>query len=140
MFQSRRLAPLLFVAFLALGCHEVHLDFEGVKGEIDVYDDLFSVSVPDEQNAVSVGYYGAAYWTDDGGESWHKGHTGTHAMLYSVSMADAKHGWAVGQRGLILRTEDGGRTWTPQSVPSGSYMRGLRARREKIERNCACQG
>jgi len=115
MFQSRRLVPVLFVAFLALGCHEVHLDFEGVKGEIDVYDDLFSVSVPDEQNAVSVGYYGAAYWTDDGGESWHKGHTGTHAMLYSVSMADAKHGWAVGQRGLILHTEDGGRTWTPQS-------------------------
>ena len=114
MSRSCGLAPLLIAVALAVGCHEVHLDFEGIKGEIDVYDDLFSVSVPDEQHAVAVGYYGAAYWTADGGETWKKGNTGTHAMLYGVSMADAKHGWAVGQRGMILRTEDGGRTWTFQ--------------------------
>ena len=114
MSRSCGLAPLLIAVALAVGCHEVHLDFEGIKGEIDVYDDLFSVSVPDEQHAVAVGYYGAAYWTADGGETWKKGNTGTHAMLYGVSMADAKHGWAVGQRGLILPTEDGGRTWTFQ--------------------------
>ena len=104
----------VFAAVVSLACHEVHLDYEGKQGEIDVYDDLFAVSIADTEHAVAVGYYGAIYWTEDGGDSWQKGLTGTHAMLYGVAMADAKRGWAVGQRGLILRTEDGGRTWEMQ--------------------------
>lgn len=115
MILRRWLATLALALLASIGCHEVHLDYDGRPGEIDVYDNLFSVSVADDQHAVAVGYYGAAYWSEDGGETWKKGTTGTNSLLYGVSMADAQRGWAVGQRGLILRTEDGGRTWTRQS-------------------------
>lgn len=114
MSRLRWLAPLALAAVATIGCHDVHLDYDRVEGQIDVFDDLFSVSVVDSENAVAVGYYGAAYYTRDGGTTWSKGDTGTHALLYGVSMADADHGWAVGQRGLILRTSDGGASWTQQ--------------------------
>jgi len=100
---------------VSIGCHDFHIDFtRGTGGDIVLYDDLYSVSVVDDQNAVAVGYYGAAYATSDGGETWVQGKTDTLSSLYNVSMGDAQHGWAVGQRGLILRTEDGGRTWQRQ--------------------------
>ncbi len=114
---ARNVAPLLAAATLALvgaGCHEVHLSYGHSDGKIVLFDDLYSVSVVDKQHAVAVGYYGSAYYTEDGGETWSRGTTGTLASLYNVSMADPKHGWAVGQRGLILRTEDGGATWQRQ--------------------------
>ncbi len=97
---------------VSLGCHDFDLDFsKGTGGTIVLYDDLYSVSMVDDQHAVAVGYYGAAYSTSDGGKTWTQGTTGTLNSLYSVSMGDVDHGWAVGQRGLILRTEDGGLTW-----------------------------
>ncbi len=108
-----RLAATFF-ALGALACHEIELDFDSSDGEIGLLDDLYSISVVDERHSVTVGYYGAAYFTEDGGETWRRGTTDTNLSIYSVSMADARHGWAVGQRGLILRTEDGGRTWTQQ--------------------------
>ena len=114
MFRDRWLASLAAAVLVSLGCHDVHLDFDRPSGEIEVLDNLFSVAVADGDHAVAVGYFGAAYWTEDGGTTWHLGQTGTQALLYSVAMADAKHGWAVGQRGLVLRTNDGGRTWTKQ--------------------------
>ena len=111
--RKSRAFPLL-LALLAFGCHEVHLDYSQSPGEIVLYDDLYSVSMPDENHAVAVGYYGSAYFTSDGGESWNQGVTNTLTSLYKVSMADAQYGWAVGQRGLILRTEDGGAHWEQQ--------------------------
>jgi photosystem II stability/assembly factor-like uncharacterized protein len=98
----------------AVACHEVHMDFSSSGEEIQIFDDLYSVSMGDDMHAVAVGYYGAAYWSEDGGKTWNRGRTATRTSLYNVSMADAEHGWAVGQRGLILRTEDGGRTWQEQ--------------------------
>jgi photosystem II stability/assembly factor-like uncharacterized protein len=103
------------VQIASLGCHEIDLDFDrGTGGDIVLFDDLYSISVVDDRNAVAVGYYGAAYATHDAGESWQQGTTDTLRSLYSVSMGDSQRGWAVGQRGLILRTEDGGRTWLRQ--------------------------
>jgi len=125
MFRVRWLASALATSLAALACHDTHIDFEATSGDIEVLDNLFSVSVPDPDHAVAVGYYGAAYWTDDGGATWHLGNTSTQALLYSVSMADAMRGWAVGQRGLILRTEDGGKTWTSQpnqKAKEGSHL------------------
>ena len=114
-FQFQRfLALAVIVTFASIGCHQLDFGPRVSEGEIDIYDDLFSVSPGDDQHAVAVGYHGAAYWTDDGGETWHKGDTGTKMLLYSVSMADGQHGWAVGQLGTILRTEDGGETWQAQ--------------------------
>jgi photosystem II stability/assembly factor-like uncharacterized protein len=129
-----RPAPLLVVCLAVLvanvGCHQPDYSPRVPEGEIDIYDDLFAVSVVDENHAVAVGYHGAAYWSDDGGESWHKGRTSSQQLLYSVSMADTKQGWAVGQLGTILRTRDGGRTWHAQpnlKQNEGSHLFGVHA-------------
>jgi photosystem II stability/assembly factor-like uncharacterized protein len=119
---------LLLVAGVA--CHQMDYSPRFNAGEIDIYDDLFAVSVVDEEHAVAVGYHGAVYWTDDGGERWQKGDTGTNQLLYSVSMADVDHGWAVGQLGTILRTDDGGRSWHAQpnlKADEGSHLFGVYA-------------
>ena len=55
----------------SVGCHDFDIDFaRGTGGDIVLYDDLYSVSVVDDLNAVAVRYYGAAYATSDGGETW----------------------------------------------------------------------
>jgi len=121
---------MLAAVMACLGCHEVHLDYDQERDEIVLFDDLYSVSVVDTDHAVAVGYYGTAYYTADGGETWRRGETGTLTSLYNVSMADAEHGWAVGQRGLILRTEDGGATWERQpnlKESEGTHLFGVAA-------------
>lgn len=100
------------LVLLLTACGDSH---ESAPQVYEIHDDLFSVSVADDKNAVAVGYYGSIVETDDGGNTWHERPSGTTKSLYSVSMADDKHGWAVGQVGTILRTDDGGVTWTPQS-------------------------
>jgi photosystem II stability/assembly factor-like uncharacterized protein len=115
----------LALASASLACHQLDFSPRVAEGEIGIYDDLFSVSVVDENHTVAVGYQGAAYWTEDGGDTWHKGDTDTNKLLYGVSMADTQHGWAVGQTGTILRTNDGGRTWHSQENPKieeGSHL------------------
>jgi photosystem II stability/assembly factor-like uncharacterized protein len=134
MLASPRLAPrgaLLVVALLvAIGCHNFDFASRYGSGEIDIFDDLFSVSVVDDNHVVAVGYQGAAYWSGDGGETWHKGTVPTNRILYSVSMASVDVGWAVGQLGTILRTEDGGRTWKLQpnlKEQEGTHLFGVQA-------------
>jgi photosystem II stability/assembly factor-like uncharacterized protein len=106
----------LVVAMASFGCHDFSIDFSrGTGGKIVLYDDLYSISVVDDDNAVAVGYYGAAYSTADGGQTWVQGTTDTLSSLYNVSMGDTQNGWAVGQRGLILRTTDGGHNWARQA-------------------------
>lgn len=110
----------LVLTAAGLGCHEYRIVERTAPGQIDIFDDLYSVSVPDDQHAVAVGYWGAAYLSDDGGETWAKGVTGTQRSLYGVSMATPLKGWAVGQRGLVLHTDDGGHTWTEQKLTAGA--------------------
>lgn len=115
--ESAVAAMALLLVSAAVGCHNYDFGSRNGPGEIDIYDDLFSVSVIGRDRVVAVGYHGAAYWSEDAGESWHRGRTSTEKLLFSVSMADRRYGWAVGQLGAILRTEDGGRTWRAQSNP-----------------------
>jgi photosystem II stability/assembly factor-like uncharacterized protein len=129
-----RLPRVAAAACLALcigtACHNLDFSPRYAQGEIDIFDDLFSVSVADPDHAVAVGYHGAAYYSSDAGQTWSKGETGTHRSLYSVSMADARFGWAVGQLGTILRTSDGGVTWTAQQnlkMDEGSHLFGVHA-------------
>jgi photosystem II stability/assembly factor-like uncharacterized protein len=125
-----RVRLVLVALLVAIGCHGHDFSPRTQAGEIDIFDDLFAVSLADEQHAVAVGYHGAAYWTEDGGERWHKGDTKTAELLYSVSLADNRHGWAVGQSGTILRTSDGGRSWELQpniKVDEGSHLFGVHA-------------
>ncbi len=118
-------AMLSLLGAVSLGCHDVHFDPNLKTGEIQIYDDLFTVSAPTPDHVVAAGYWGAVYVSKDGGETWASGETGTRSLLYGVSMADERKGWAVGQAGIILRTEDGGLTWTPQESPKagdGSHL------------------
>jgi photosystem II stability/assembly factor-like uncharacterized protein len=127
--RSALLIALLGAALTA-GCHDVKLESRFGPGDIGIYDDLYAVSVPDDQHAVAVGYWGAIYQSEDGGLSWTKRESGTLRSLYDVSMGDALHGWAVGQLGLILRTTDGGKTWSPQPNPKqeqGVHLFGVHA-------------
>lgn len=124
------LACAAALAGAALGCHVYDYSPRHGEGQIDLFDDLFAVSVADERHAVAVGYHGAIYFSEDGGDTWAKGAVPTNALLYGVSMADASHGWAVGQLGTILRTEDGGRSWRVQpnlKTEEGSHLFGVQA-------------
>jgi photosystem II stability/assembly factor-like uncharacterized protein len=130
MNRYRIILALLLGTTVVAGCHDFHIDFSDTGQKIRIYDDLYSISMVDEKHAVAVGYYGAAYWTEDGGDSWSVGKTNTRTSLYNVSMADREHGWAVGQRGLIIRTVDGGRTWVEQSnlkQVEGTHLFGVAA-------------
>ncbi len=132
MSRVRLPALVATVAFAAgsIACHQLDYSPRVAEGEIDIYDDLFAVSVADADHAVAAGYHGSVYWTGDSGETWHKGATGTERLLYSVSMADSKTGWAVGQSGTILRTVDGGKTWEVQpnvKADEGSHLFGVHA-------------
>ena len=109
--------PLAFALVFAAGCHEYRFYPVDYQGGIDIFDDLFAVSVPTADHIVAGGYWGAIYVSQDGGNSWKKAKTGTDSPINDVSMANAQKGWAVGQLGLLLRTEDGGLTWTPQDNP-----------------------
>jgi photosystem II stability/assembly factor-like uncharacterized protein len=111
------------LALCALACHEYHFQPRESGGEIDIFDDLFAVSVPTADHVVAVGYWGAIYVSEDGGKSWKKSSSGTQKLLYDVSMANEQVGWTVGQLGLILRTEDGGATWTAQ--PNSKQAEGV---------------
>jgi photosystem II stability/assembly factor-like uncharacterized protein len=110
-------ALVLLMALAFAGCHDGEFAAHRGGEAVGLHDDLFSVSVVDANHVVAVGYRGAAYWSEDGGETWHEGATATERLLYAVSMADRRQGWAVGQRGTVLRTEDGGRSWSEQSNP-----------------------
>jgi photosystem II stability/assembly factor-like uncharacterized protein len=133
MSQARtaRIAAAIFaLAISQAGCHVVDFTPRFEEGEIGIFDDLFSVSVIDDQRVVAVGYHGSVYRTQDGGTTWHKGLVDTERLLYSVSMGDSQRGWAVGQSGTIVRTEDGGETWKTQHNPKvaeGSHLFGVHA-------------
>lgn len=114
----------------AVACHEIHFESRTEPGSIQIFDDLYAVSTADGQHVVAAGYWGAVYWSEDGGTTWQRGETGTERLIYGVSMADARRGWAVGQLGTILRTEDGGRTWKSQpnkKEKEGTHLFGVHA-------------
>ncbi len=134
MSRSSSLRLLLAVTLTLtsgiFGCHVLDFSPRFAPDEIDILDDLFAVSVVDADHVVAVGYHGATYYTEDGGDNWSKGSSETSRLLYSVSMANQKVGWAVGQLGTIVRTEDGGRTWKLQpniKAEEGSHLFGVHA-------------
>ena len=128
MVKSRFLL-MLGTVFVLAACHDVTFHSRYQPGEIDIYDDLFSVSVVDADFVVASGYHGSIYITSDGGKSWAKQNLPTVHSIYGVSMADRKHGWAVGQRGTILYTKDGGTTWKLQenAKQGGPHLFGVHA-------------
>lgn len=106
-------------------CHDTHFVPRVAEGELGIYDDLYAVASPGNNRVIAVGYFGAIFLSEDGGNKWERRSANTQASLYSIGMADEKRGWVVGQLGTILRTEDGGQTWTAQENPKqkeGSHL------------------
>jgi photosystem II stability/assembly factor-like uncharacterized protein len=125
-----RVAAVTALAFVVAGCHVLDYSPRFSAGEIAIFDDLFAVSVIDDQRVVAAGYHGSIYWTNDGGETWARGSVDTQRLLYSISMGDSLKGWAVGQSGTVVRTEDGGKTWKTQhniKAEEGSHLFGVHA-------------
>jgi photosystem II stability/assembly factor-like uncharacterized protein len=123
-------AAVLALGIFQAGCHVVDFTPRFGEGEIGIFDDLFAVSVIDDQRVVAAGYHGSVYRTQDGGTTWEKGLSDSERLLYSISMGDSKRGWAVGQSGTVLRTDDGGEIWKTQhnlKVDEGSHLFGVHA-------------
>ena len=72
MFSIRRLSVIAAVVLLSFltACHEIHFEPRSASGEIDIYDHLFSVSIPSESRIVAAGDRGAIYFSQDGGDTW----------------------------------------------------------------------
>lgn len=125
--ELRRLthfAVVMFAFFLS-ACHDTHFAPRVAEGEIGIHDDLYAVASPGNNRVIAVGYFGAIFLSEDGGNKWVRRSADTQASLYGIAMADEKRGWIVGQLGTILRTEDGGRTWAAQENPKkkeGSHL------------------
>jgi photosystem II stability/assembly factor-like uncharacterized protein len=82
-----------------------------------IYDDLFSVTFPNDTDGWASGRWGCILHTADGGKTWVRQNTGTDLTLSSVFFTDPKNGWAVGEEGIIIHTKDGGKTWEKQKSP-----------------------
>lgn len=89
--------------------------FRTFSRQLSGASDVFAL---DRSNVWAVGG-GSAWWSDDGGESWHKG-LGTKNMdiLLGVSFTSALQGTAVGKfwdiyyfATVVYTTNDGGRNW-----------------------------
>jgi len=87
-----------------------------------LYDDILSISFPDEQNGWASGRWGTILHSPDGGLSWNRQNSGTGFTLASIFFVDARHGWAVGNEGTIIHTADGGKTWKKQESPVTYYL------------------
>ena len=100
----------IFIVDTAL-CQKKHL-----------YDDLFGVTFPDENNGWTCGRWGSVFHTADGGKTWDKQESITDYTLSSIHFVDANNGWAVGDEGAIIHSADGGKTWIKQKSPVDFFL------------------
>ncbi len=85
-------------------------------------DDLFGVSLPDDEQAWVCGRWGAIFHASDGGETWQRQESTTDQTLSAIFFWNTKTGWAVGDEGTILHTTDGGTTWVKQKSPVPYFL------------------
>ena len=104
--RSRASGLLVALVWLMAACGAEVYEERFKAGDIDIYDDLYAVSVADDKTAVAAGYMGAIYTTADAGSTWVKSKRdeGPRRLYYGVSMADPLRGWIVGQLGTVLRS------------------------------------
>jgi photosystem II stability/assembly factor-like uncharacterized protein len=109
---------LVFVLAVVLsGCAEEIYQERFEPGDIDIYDDLYSVSAVGDDHVWAAGYFGTLYRSTDSGKTWRKLTSGTQKSINALSFADERHGWAVGRMGFVTHTVDGGETWEQQVLP-----------------------
>jgi photosystem II stability/assembly factor-like uncharacterized protein len=115
-----RILVILVVGLFLICC--VVISIEGAQQKQRLYDDLFSVSFPNEKDGWACGRWGTILHTSDGGNTWNQQNSGTDYTLSSIFFTDPQNGWAVGDGGTILHTTDGGKTWGKQKSPVPFYL------------------
>jgi photosystem II stability/assembly factor-like uncharacterized protein len=83
--------------------------------------DFFTGYFFDDEKGIVMGYEGAIYKTNNGGQSW-SNHNLEVASIYGVDFANENVGFAVGEEGLILKTTDGGENWTQLDANQESWI------------------
>ena len=123
------IALVIGVAVLIAGCQEAAYERTFAEGEIDYFDELYTVTAVDRDHVWVAGYFGSIYRSRDGGETWQRIPSGDQKLpsgtsgliyqksIYDISFADEQNGWAVGRRGWIVHTTDGGDSWEAQRTP-----------------------
>ncbi|MGH2651931.1 MAG: YCF48-related protein, partial [Actinomycetota bacterium] len=76
---------------------------------------LTGVSFLDHDRGAAVGFFGAAFRTEDGGGTWvpMPVSTGASDSFSDVEFTDPQNGIVTAGSGAIFATQDGGLTWTP---------------------------
>ena len=90
-------------------------------------DATFGAAFVSPTRAVTVGSFGSAETSDDGGANWHAVGSriqGSFHVLYAVSGLVA---YAGGENGVLARTVDGGQTWANISPPTSGRILGIAA-------------
>lgn len=126
-------APHLFRWTLALSiCFVMYA--EATSGEtpsdtpVEFLEDaeLVDVVFANADLGIAVGEHGVLWRTTDGGRSWTRGESPSHARIQSVSMVGERDAWAVGghtvpgtqrTQAVVLRSKDGGETWSQLHQP-----------------------
>jgi len=114
---STRVGLSLLVMVLILGLAPCNVD-----ARLKAFEDLFSVSFPNEEQGWACGRWGTVLHTEDGGMSWSRQNSGTDLTLSSICFVNSRDGWAVGDGGTILYTKDGGKTWKKQKSPVPFFL------------------
>ena len=92
------------------------------KKELEMSEDLLSVSFPTKEEGWVCGRWGTVSHTADAGKTWVLQNSGTENTLCSIYFVDPQNGWAVGEEGTIVHTADGGKTWEEQRSPVPFYL------------------
>jgi hypothetical protein len=88
---------------------------------------IYSISVVDQNIIWISGNLTSLYKTTDGGLSWISGNTGLPSgRLYGISALDESTCWVGTQYGSIYKTSDGGSSWTLQLPPTGYKSDGIK--------------
>ena len=79
---------------------------------------IYSIRFGSSTNGVALGGFGTAYWTSDGGSSWHAGTSGfSDKQIIGCAFTSPTNAFAscIGSQfsGAIIHTTDAGVTWTP---------------------------
>ncbi len=114
--EQRRRVNVCELRWLALGLVIAVLPVHAMAGA-RIVENLFGVIRAGTGPVFTVGQFGAAYRSDDGGVSWVAQKTPTTEDLFSVDFGDAEHGVIVGRSGVVLTTGDGGSTWEARKSP-----------------------
>ncbi len=117
-FLFKQLIFIIYILIFFIYCFTSYV----MGAQQKLYEDLFSVTFPNEKVGWTCGRWGCILHTTDGGKTWVRQKSGTDYTLSSIFFVDPKKGWAVGDGGTILHTTDGGKNWVRQKSPVPYFL------------------